>query len=128
MKLRPSDFASIAEILGAVAIAVSLLFVGFQITDSNRKTRAATVHAALGSEMAYQSQIARYADTWNNVYTGKPLSEGEEMQRGIALYNMMTLKENRYLQMKSGFLEYQPDAITAGVTWPICEAWQKLGG
>ena len=78
--------------------------------------------------MAYQSQIARYADTWNNVYTGKPLSEGEEMQRGIALYNMMTLKENRYLQMKSGFLEYQPDAITAGVTWPIYEAWQKLGG
>ena len=45
--------------------------------------------------MAFQSQIAQYADTWNKVYTGKPLSDGEEMQRGIVLYDMMTLNENR---------------------------------
>jgi hypothetical protein len=64
MKLKLSDWASIAEILGAIAIVVSLLFVGFQISDSNRETRAATVQAALDSEMVFQAEIARYAGTW----------------------------------------------------------------
>ena len=129
MKLKLSDWASIAEILGAIAIVVSLLFVGFQISDSNRETRAATVQAALDSEMVFQAEIARYAGTWEKVSTGAPLADGEEARRGIVLFNMMmTLNENRYFQMRSGFLENRTDAIAEGVTWPIYEAWQRSGG
>ena len=129
MKFKLSEWASIAEILGAIAIVISLLFVGFQISDSNREARAATVQAALDSEMAFQAEIARYASIWEKVATGMPLAEGEETRRGIVLFNMMmTLNENRFLQMRSGFLEPQPDALALGVTWPIYAVWQGSGG
>ena len=97
-KLKLADWASVAEILGAFAIVVSLLFVGFQINDSNRETRAATAQAALDLEMLFETQIAQYAGTWQKVLTGMSLADGEESRRGIVLFNMMmTLNENRRL-------------------------------
>ena len=39
MKIKLAEWASIAEILGAVAIVVSLLFVGFQIQQGNQFAR-----------------------------------------------------------------------------------------
>jgi hypothetical protein len=39
MKLKLSEWANIAEVLGAVAIVVSLIFVRVQISDGNRETR-----------------------------------------------------------------------------------------
>jgi len=129
MKLKLTDWASVAEILGAFAIVVSLLFVGFQINDSNRETRAATAQSALDLEMLFETQIAQFAGTWDKVITGMPLADGEESRRGIVLFNMMmTLNENRFVQMKSGFLEVQPDALAEGVNWPIYQTWQQSGG
>ena len=60
MKIKLADWASIAEILGAVAIVISLVFVGFQINDGNRETRAATTQAILDSEMFFR---LNYCDT-----------------------------------------------------------------
>ena len=124
-----TKWSAVAEIFGAVAIVVSLSFVGFQVREANRETRAATIQAALDAEMVFQAEIARYAGTWEKVSTGAPLSEGEERRRGIVLFNMMmTLNENRFFQMRSGFLENQPEAVALGVTWPIYEIWQTSGG
>jgi hypothetical protein len=123
------DWASIAEILGAAAVVVSLLFVGFQISDGNRETRAATAQAALDSEMSFQAELLRYAGTWEKVTTGVPLSDREEQRRGIVLYQMMqTLNENRYHQMKSGYLPYEPSALLGAVSWPMYDVWIESGG
>ena len=127
--LKLAEWASIAEILGAVAVVVSLLFVGFQINDGNRETKAATAQAVLDAEMFFQAEILRYAGTWEKVGTGVPLAEGEEMRRGIVLYNMLhTHNENRYKQMKSGFLEYQPRIVLDLVGSPIYDRWTKSAG
>jgi hypothetical protein len=129
MKLKLSEWANIAEVLGAVAIVVSLIFVGMQISDGNRETRAATVQSALDAEMAFQSEILRYADTWLKVVSGQPFSDDVEERRGIILYNMMmTQNENSYLQTKSGFLEASSDSLADGVLWPIYEIWTQSGG
>jgi hypothetical protein len=42
MKLKLSDWASIAEILGAVAIVISLVYVGQQVRESARQTELNT--------------------------------------------------------------------------------------
>ena len=129
MKSKLSKWASIAEILSATAVVVSLLFVGFQISDGNRETRGATAQAALDSEMFLQAELLRYAETWEKVTTGVPLSDGEEKRRGIVLFQMMqTQNENRYRQMKSGYLEYHPRALLGGVSWPIYEIWTGSEG
>jgi hypothetical protein len=129
MKLKLSEWANIAEVLGACAIVVSLIFVGVQISDGNRETRAATVQSALDAEMAFQAEILRYADTWLKVVSGQPFSDDVEERRGIILYNMMmTQNENSYVQMKVGFLEASTETLAEGVSWPIYEIWTRSGG
>ena len=49
MKLKLSECAQIAEIVGAVAIVLSLIFVGFQLNDNARATRSATATATIAS-------------------------------------------------------------------------------
>lgn len=52
MKLKLSEMANIAEIVAAVAIVVSLIYVGVQVNDSTRAVRSATandISAAMSS-------------------------------------------------------------------------------
>ena len=129
MKPKLSDLASIAEIIASVGVILSLIFVGLQINDGNRETRAATIQASLDSEMFFQSQMLRYADTWEKVVTGMPLSEGEETRKGIVIFNMlMTLNENRFHQFNSGYLESALTNIDLVRRFPFYETWRGSGG
>ncbi len=131
MNRKLSDLASVAEIVAATGVVLSLLFVGFEIRDGNQEARAATVQATSDSEMAFQSELLRYADTWEKVVRGVSLSDGEEARRGIILYNMMmTLNEDRYYQFKSGYLEREPAVLrsTRLTAFPIYEIWRNAAG
>ena len=100
MNWKLSDLASAAEVVAAIGVIVSLIFVGFQIRDGNKETRAATIQASLDSEMFLQSHFLRYAGVWEKLVAGLPLSEGEETRKGIVLFNMlMTMNENRFHQI-----------------------------
>lgn len=128
MKWKLSEIASVAEVVAAIGVILSLLFVGFQIKDGNRETRAATLQATLDSEMALQAEAMRYADVWDKVLSGTQLEEGEEKRRAILLVNMlMTLYQNQYYQFESGYLD-RPPIMEQPVTWPIYEEWRKSGG
>ena len=119
------DLASGAEVIAAVGVIVSLVFVGYQIKDGNQEARAATLQAASDSEMFVQSQFLRYADTWAKIVAGSPLSEGRETQKGLTLFNMlMTLNENRFHQTKSGFLDQYLINIDITLDFPFYEIWR----
>jgi len=83
MKWKLSELASVAEVVAAIGVILSLLFVGYQIKDGNRETRAATLQATLDSEMALQSETLQYADVWDKVLSGAHLAEGDD--RGPAI-------------------------------------------
>ncbi len=103
MSIRLAEWASLAEILGAVAVVVSLFFVGSQISEGNDETRAATTQAALDAEMVFQTALVRHADVWEKVILGGDMSDKVATRRSIALYNMvMTLNDNRFQMMNSG--------------------------
>ncbi len=122
------DWGAIGELLGGVAIIVSLLYVGLQIKHGNRETRANTLQATLDSEMSLQAEAMRYAGTWEKVLTGVHLADGEETRRAIILYNMMmTLYQNRYYQFKTGYLDHPP-VTEEVVTFPMYEIWRASGG
>ena len=129
-----SKFASIAEIIAAVGVILSLIFVGAQLNEGNRETRAATMQAATDTEMIMQSQFVRYAGTWNKVMSGTPLDKGEESRRGIVLYNMlMTESENRYHQFQAGYIddalwERRRYSLQKTVGLPFFEIWQDSHG
>ena len=86
------------------------------------------MQAAIESEMFFQSQILRYAGTWEKVLVGEPLTDGEETRMGIILYSMLlTQYENRYHQYKSGYLDRIPD-IESMVAYPIYPKWRLSAG
>jgi hypothetical protein len=130
MNRKLSDWSSIAEIVAAIGVILSLLFVGLQVRDGNRETVAATMQAALDSEMHFQSTVALHAGTWYKVRSGQELQVGEEVTRGIALYNMLlTVIENRFHQFNSGYLDRPVSELVATVAdWPIYDAWRLTGG
>jgi hypothetical protein len=124
-----SDWASIAEILGAVAIVISLIFVGLQISEGNSETRAATTQAALDAEMLFQSELIRNADIWLKVIVQGDMSDAVETQKAVALMNMaMTLQDNRYQMMSAGYLEYPEESMRATVRIPFFDTWRKSQG
>ena len=126
-----SRWASIAEMIAAIGVILSLIFVGLQLNEGNRETRAATIQAATDSEMLFQTQILRYADVWEKMIIGAPIEDGEEMRRAINLFNMaMTEYENRYLQFEAGYFDAHSwgarrISMQAFVTLPTFKNWRE---
>ncbi len=129
MKIKLADWASVAEILGAIAIVISLYFVSSELSEGNRETRAATTQATLDSAMAFNTEILRYADVWEKVLSNGDLSDDVERRRAIILYNtMMTLNENRYQMSKSEYMEYSEESLQGTIDLQIYEVWRKSPG
>jgi hypothetical protein len=129
MNQKLSDWASIAEILGAAAIVVSLVFVGFQISDGNRETRAATLQSILDAEMSFQAELIRYSDVWEQAVTTGDFADAVTRRRAINLYNMaMTLSENRYEMAKAGYSDASLRALERIVRLPLYELWRESNG
>jgi len=134
MKMKLSDWASIAEIIAAVGVILSLIFVGLQISEGNQETRAATVQAAADGEAFVIATTLNHAGTWHKVITGAPLDSGEETRIAILLFNLlMTESENRFFQFNSGFLDppsWQGRLASLGplVRLPMFATWKESVG
>ena len=106
MKLKLQDVASVAEIVASVGVILSLIFVGLQLNEGNRETRAATTQSVLQTEMDMVKVFIDHSATWEKIIAGAPLAAGAETRKAINLYNLAMLESaNRYLQFRSGYLE-----------------------
>jgi hypothetical protein len=129
MNQKLSDWASIAEILGAGAIVISLVFVGLQISDGNREARAATTQATLDAEMMFQSELIENSEVWVRTVQQGDLSDPVDLRKAVALLNMaMTLNDNRYQMANAGYLRYEAKTIESMVQMPIFEIWRSSIG
>ena len=134
MKTKLAELASFAEIIASIGVILSLIFVGMQINEGNRETRATTLQAASDTQLILMGELLRYADTWEKVLSGDPLADGAEMRRGIILYNLvMTENVNLFHQFNAGYLD---DANWASrqnnfrrlVKLPIYDVWKDSVG
>ena len=134
MKSNLSDIASIAEIIAAIGVIVSLVFVGLQLNEGNKETRAATAQAMFDSELFMAKTFVEHAETWEKVVNGIPLEEGAEQRKGINLYNMAIMEsENRYNQFRSGYIDsYDWEGTKEGLKplrdVPMYDIWRPSGG
>jgi len=44
MKLKLSDMSNVADVVSAIAIVISLIYVGLQVSDNTKGTRSATAN------------------------------------------------------------------------------------
>ena len=129
MKLKLSDYASIAEIFGAIAIVVSLYFVGTELSEGNREARAATTQATLDLAIAFNRELLQYPDIWEKVMNNEEPADNVERRRAIVLFNtMMTLNENRFHMGQSGYLEYSQDSLHGVIGLDIYDVWRSSPG
>ena len=126
--------ANYAEIIGSTAVVLSLIFVGLQLNEGNRETRAATIQLSLKSQMDTVRTLALHAGTWDKVLSSESLASGEETRTGILLFKLlMTDTENTYHQFESGFLdagtwEGRRSTLRQIVSLPIFDIWKKTPG
>ena len=72
MKIKLSELVSIAEILGALAIVISLIFVGMQVRQSSEETALNTTAVRAS---AYQDLVAHVLTLNSDVYNNPQLAE-----------------------------------------------------
>lgn len=124
------DWAAIADVIGAAAIVVTLIYLAVQIRDGNREARANAIQAAIRNEIEVGAVIAPHGEIWNKVLSAEPLDAGAEVRTAIVLYNLlMTEAENRYYQFRSGYLDEQAwksreASLERIVQLPIYDLWK----
>ncbi len=126
---------AVGEIIGAIAVVVSLIYLSIQIRAGTKATKAAAFQAAVQSEMDFASIVIENAGTWEKIVTDAPLSEGEETRAAIVLYNLFMLdSERRFHQYNAGYLEAAAwdgrlRSLPLVVKFSIFERWKSsLGG
>lgn len=134
MKWKLSDWASIAEIVAAIGVIFSLIFVGIQVSEGNLEMRAATIQAATDAEASMVTTFIEHKETWDKVMTGQPLDEGAELRGGILLFNLLMIDtESRYHQFQSGLLDERlwqghRNNLRPVVKLPLFKIWRESLG
>lgn len=125
---------AVAELLAAVGVIISLIFVGLQVKKSNAEARLATVQATTDTEVMMVSTLADHAETWNKVNTGQPLEGDVETRRGIVLFNLLMIDyENRFHHFLAGHLDERSWSnrllvLDSVVALPIFKQWRDSLG
>jgi hypothetical protein len=120
MRLKLSEWASIAEIIGAFAVVISLLYVGFQVNDSASAVRAASANDVNVALQSWYLEIGTDQQTSELFYTAliseEALSNEEEFQFLMMLHGAFLAFQNSYLLAEEGTIDLElREAITAAI-------------
>ena len=112
MKLKLSEWANVAEIVGAAAVIISLVYVGYQVNDNTSAIRSAALNDTSVAVQAWYQEIGsnrQASDLWFNAMTSpEPLSTHDEFQFLMMHHAVMLVKDlpgmGRYWRQRRGFL------------------------
>ena len=101
-------YALIAEITSAIAIIISLVFVGFQIKENTKATRASTFHEIAALDIQVLLSCANSQDSAKKITTFRENPDalsGDELNHGFYLFGAEVRHvENMFLQHKNKML------------------------
>ena len=120
MKLKLAEYASIAEIIGAFAVVLSLIYVGVQVNDSTSAVRSASANDANVAVQNWYLQIGSDAQTAKVFYDGltskEPLPTHDEYQFLMMFHGAFLAFQNSYLIAAEGTIDVElVDALTGAI-------------
>ena len=120
MRLKLSEYASIAEIVGAVAVVLSLIYVGVQVNDSASAVRSASANDANVAVQNWYLQIGSDAQTTRIFYEGliseEALPTFDEYQFLMMFHAAFLAFQNSYLIAAEGTIDSElVDALTGAI-------------
>ena len=102
-----AEFTSISEIASAIAIVITLIFLGVQMRHNTRALFAAMRQSVLDEDSRFLSQVITYPDMM--IRNAKPdLTDEEVVSHFATLALFIRHRENDYAQYKNGVLDKQP--------------------
>ena len=121
MKSKLSELASIAEIIGAFAVVISLIYVGIQVNDSAGAVRSAAANDANVAIQSWYLQIGSSQQTSELFYTAltseEALSNEEEFQFLMMTHAIFLGFQNSYLLFEEGTIDAElREALTSVIT------------
>ena len=125
-KLKLSDWASVSEIIAAVAVAVSLIFVGLELQSNTAASESATREAINRKDIEY---LSLYVDStvvavaMAKAENGEPLSGLEESQLVQTEYVNFIIFEHSYYQFRKGVLEAEEWARHENIILVVWRDW-----
>jgi hypothetical protein len=108
MKEKLQKLALLAEIVSAVAVVLSLLYVGYQVRESTEQARLDSIRTM---DQGYQQQAMNYVlneslgVAWHKVLDGEKLTDREVDMFGDNLYANLMLLEETWNAVKGGYLD-----------------------
>ncbi len=120
MKLKLSELASIAEIIGAFAVVISLIYVGVQVNDSAGAVRSASANDANVAVQSWYLQTGSDQQTSELFYEAltseEALSNQEEFQFLMMFHALFLAFQNSYLLADEGTIDVElRDALTVSI-------------
>ena len=121
MKTKLSELASIAEIIGAFAVVVSLIYVGVQVNDSAGAVRSASANDANVAMQNWYLQIGSSQQTSELFYQAliseEALSNEEEFQFLMMMHAVFLGFQNNYLLAEEGTIDAElRDSLTMAIS------------
>ena len=111
MKKKLSELASIAEIIGAFAVVISLIYVGIQVNDSAGAVRSASANDANVAMQNWYLQIGSSQQTSELFYQAlmseEALSNEEEFQFLMMMHAVFLGFQNNYLLAEEGTIDME---------------------
>ena len=109
MKMKLKHWASIAEIIGALAVVISLVYVGIQVNDSAGAVRSAAANDANVALQAWYLQVGADRETSSIIYRGlmseQALTNEEEFQFLMMMHGAFLGFQNSYLLAEEGTID-----------------------
>jgi hypothetical protein len=109
MKFELTEMASVSEVIGAVAIVISLFYVGMQVNDSAGAVRSAAANDADVAIQNWYLQIGSNQQTSELFYQAltseDALSNEEEFQFLMMTHGLFLGFQNSYLLAEHGFID-----------------------
>ena len=120
MKLKLSELANIAEVIGAFAVVVSLIYVGVQVNDSNSAVRSASVNDANVAVQEWYMQIGSDMQTSRLFYgalmSDEALTNEDEFQFIMMFHGVFLAFQNSYLMSEEGTIDSElVDGLTGAI-------------
>ena len=125
------DLGAIGEVVGAVAVVVSLIYVAHQIRENSRHVRASMYYATNDAFYRWFAVLAGHPDLselWLRAARGETLEPDEQMRLGSVAAMLFLAYENNYEQLKLGAIERDTlslarSDITRLLSQPALQLW-----
>ena len=109
MKNRLQKISIITEIIGAIAIVISLIFVGVQFTENTKATKSATAASTVATISSWYFDMGNNQQSsslfWNFMADPDSLTSEERFQVIINLHGLFLTFQNSYYLSQEGTLD-----------------------